>query len=82
MKTFSASEAKQRFGALIEAANREPVKIQRHQRDVAVVLSMDEYERLIRFNVNEFQRFCDQIGTSARRAGVSEEELNKLLNDS
>nr|VFJ77591.1 MAG: prevent-host-death family protein [Candidatus Kentron sp. FW] len=40
MKTVSASEARQRFAALIDAAAREPVVIFRQKRDVAVVLSI------------------------------------------
>ena len=62
MRTVTASEAKQGLAGVIEAASREPVMIQRQKRDVAVVLSPREYERLVRLNVTEFQRFCDQVG--------------------
>ncbi len=81
MLTFTASEAKQGLARVIEAAAREPVVIQRQKRDVAVVLSMQEYERLVRFNVTEFQRFCDQVGNSAKAAGLDEATLAKLLAD-
>jgi prevent-host-death family protein len=40
MKTVSASEAKQKLAAVIDAAAREPVVIRRQKRDVAVLLSM------------------------------------------
>ena len=46
MKTISATEAKQRFAAVIDAAQREPVRIRRQKRDVAVVLSAEDYERV------------------------------------
>ncbi len=59
MRTITASEAKRGFANLIDTASREPVVIQRRKRDVAVVLSMAEYERLTRQNVSQFQRFCD-----------------------
>ncbi|MCK8516983.1 type II toxin-antitoxin system Phd/YefM family antitoxin [Methylonatrum kenyense] len=81
MKTVSASEAKQGLAAVIEAAGKEPVVIQRQKRDVAVVLSMEEYERLTRLNVAEFQRFCDRVGASAEDSGLSEAKLNELLSD-
>lgn len=81
MQTISASEARQSFASLIEAANREPVVIQRQERDVAVVLSMQEYERLSRLNVAEFQRFCDAVGTKAAQAGLTEDGLAALLAD-
>lgn len=81
MRTVTASEAKQSFASLIEAAGREPVVIQRQKRDVAVVLSMEEYERLTRLNVSEFQRFCDQVGKRAAKAGLDEDTLRELLDE-
>lgn len=79
MRAITASEAKQGFANLIDIASREPVVIQRQKRDVAVVLSMAEYERLTRLNVAEFQRFCDRIGGQAEAAGLTEDKLAKLL---
>lgn len=81
MITFTASEAKQGLAKVIEAAAREPVVIRRQKRNVAVVLSMQEYERLVRFNITEFQRFCDQVGNSAQATGLDEATLAKLLAD-
>lgn len=46
MKIFSASVAKNRFGELIDMAQSEPVRVQRQGRDVAVVLSPEEFRRL------------------------------------
>ena len=79
MKTIPASEAKQSFAALIDMAANEPVVIQRQKRDVAVVVSMTEYERLARLNVREFQRFCDEIGARAAQRGLTEDMLAELL---
>ena len=39
MKSVSATEAKQRLAALLDAAQREPVLIRRQNRDVAVIIS-------------------------------------------
>ena len=81
MRTVTASEAKQGLAAVIELAAREPVVISRQKREVAVVLSVQEYERLSRLNVAEFQRFCDAIGRRAEQAGMTEEKLAQLLAD-
>lgn len=81
MRTVTASEAKQGLAGVIEAAAKEPVVIQRQKRDVAVVLSMQEYERLARLNIAEFQRFCDRVGAQAQEAGMTEDSLTKLLAD-
>jgi prevent-host-death family protein len=46
VKTFTATDAKNRFGELIDMAQAEPVRVQRQGRDVAVVLSPEEFRRL------------------------------------
>ena len=46
MKTYAASEAKNSFGRLLDTAQREPVTIEKKGRPVAVVLSIEDYERL------------------------------------
>ena len=79
MRSVTASEARQGLAEIIEAVRREPVVIQRQKRDVAVVMSMDEYERLVHLNVAEFQRFCDQVGAKAKDAGMTAKVLQGLL---
>ncbi len=46
MSAISATDAKNRFGQVLEAAQSEPVHIQKNGRDVAVMLSPEEYRRL------------------------------------
>ena len=79
MRTVATSDTTQDLEEIIEAARREPVVIQRQERDVAVVMSMDEYERLVNLNVAEFQRFSDRVGAKAQEAGMTEEVLQGLL---
>jgi len=79
MLAMTASTARQGFAQVIAAAQRAPVKIQRQRRDVAVIISPDEYQRLVHLNVAEFQRFCDQVGRQAQDAGMTEDLLEALL---
>jgi len=81
MRYVSATDAKQRLAALLDAAQREPVVIRRQKRDVAVLLSPQEYERLRALNRDEFQRFCDRVGQQAAERGMSEDKLAELLAD-
>jgi antitoxin Phd len=46
MKTLATSAAEQNFGELLDMAQSEPVHLQRHGQDVAVVLSPEEFRRL------------------------------------
>ncbi|MDH3598902.1 MAG: type II toxin-antitoxin system Phd/YefM family antitoxin, partial [Candidatus Tectomicrobia bacterium] len=62
-------------------AQREPVVIQKQRRDIAVLLSMRDYERLTAMNVVDFQDYCDRISQWARERGLTENTLNTLLRD-
>jgi prevent-host-death family protein len=44
---MSAREAKNGFGLLIDTARAEPVSIEKHGRPVVVVVSVEEYQRLV-----------------------------------
>jgi prevent-host-death family protein len=44
--TMSASEAKNNFGELLGLAQKNPVKIERNGRPVAVMISYEEFERM------------------------------------
>lgn len=46
MRTMAALEAKNRFGELLDAAQREPVVIEKHGRPVAVMVSAADYREL------------------------------------
>ena len=78
---MTATEAKQNLAALIDAAQREPVVVRRHDRDVAVVLSPQEYDRLRGANLQEFQRLCDEIAERAAARGLTPEILDDILKD-
>jgi prevent-host-death family protein len=81
MKTVSATDAKQRFAALIDAAQKEPVVVRRQNRDVAVIISPEEYQRIRKANVEELLKFCDRVGAEAARRGMTEEILAHILKD-
>ncbi len=81
MQYVSATEAKQKLAAVLDAAQYEPVMIRRQNREVAVVLSPKEYQRLRGMNISEFEQFCDQIGKVAAGRGLSEEKLAEILDE-
>ncbi|MFW7354602.1 MAG: type II toxin-antitoxin system Phd/YefM family antitoxin [Brucella sp.] len=46
MRTFTAAEAKNKFGEMVDHARSAPVAITKYDRPVLVVMAFEEFERL------------------------------------
>jgi prevent-host-death family protein len=79
MKTVSATEAKQNFAALLDAAQRGPVRIRRHDREIAVMLSAEEFEETRKLRARELIQMSNEMGRYAESQGMTDELLDKLL---
>ncbi|MDE0224302.1 MAG: type II toxin-antitoxin system Phd/YefM family antitoxin [Gammaproteobacteria bacterium] len=74
MRYVSASDAKQRFAALLDTVQREPVTIRRQNHEVAVVISSTDFKRLTSNNVEVFRRFCNRVSARAKARGLTQEK--------
>ncbi len=81
MQTFTANEAKTRFGELLDRAQREPVRITRHNRVVGVMVSADDYDAMRAFYADRLRSTMDDTADAAAQAGLTEEALAELLAD-
>jgi PHD/YefM family antitoxin component YafN of YafNO toxin-antitoxin module len=81
MKTVSEMEATTRLDAILDEAQREPIAIRRDDRDIAVVVSLKEYERLRELNVQAFLDLRNQVASQAAANGLSEQRVADLLSD-
>ncbi len=81
MKSVAATDAKNRLGAILDEAQREPIVIRRQDREIAVVLSMADYERLRSGNIQAFLELRKQVAAEAAANGLTKERLNELLAD-
>ena len=81
MKTVAATDAKNRLGAILDEAQRQPVVIRRQDRDIAVVLSMADYERLRTGNIQAFLDLRKEVAKQAAAKGLTDKRLSKLLAD-
>lgn len=68
MKRVSANDAKQRFGEMLDAAQRAPVVIERHGRPRAVLMSFDDYDEAERHKLVALKRDI-QVGLDDLKAG-------------
>jgi prevent-host-death family protein len=81
MQTYTANEAKTRFGEFLDRVQREPVRVMRHDRVVGVMVSAEDYEAMRAFYANRLLRTMDKTAEAAERAGLTPEKLNALLAD-
>ncbi len=81
MPKVSATYAKQNFAAMLDQAQREPVRIQRHDRDVAVLLSAAEYARVREFRIKELVKISEEAGRYAESQGLTDQILQQILAD-
>jgi prevent-host-death family protein len=81
MKTFTALEAKNRFGQLIDAAQQGPVTVTRQGRPSVVIVSAEEYQRRQSRAWRNLLTIMDETGRYATEQGLTEEKLDQLLAD-
>jgi prevent-host-death family protein len=81
MRKISSIDAKNRFGQLLAAAQRAPVTVTRKGRPAAVVMSVEDYERM---REAAWERLCETMETARKEAlgrGLTDELLDELLAD-
>jgi len=79
MKTVSETEATKRLDAILDEAQREPIAIRRGDREIAVVLSLGGYERLLEGNIQAFLDLRNQVANEAAANGLNEQRLSDLI---
>ncbi len=81
MQTFTANEAKTRFGEFLDRAQREPVGVLKHHRMVGVMVSVQDFEAMRAFYADRLRKTMREIADGATAAGLTEEKLTALLAD-
>ncbi len=81
MLTYTANEAKTRFGEFLDRAQREPVRVMRHDRVVGVMVSAEDYEAMRAYYADRLLKTMDETALAAEKAGLTPEKLEQLLAD-
>jgi len=81
MQTYTANEAKTRFGEFLDKVQREPVRVMRHDRVVGVMVSAEDYEAMRAFYADRLLNTMDGAVDAAVQAGLTPEKLAELLAD-
>ena len=82
MKSFTASDARRRFGRLLETVQREPVTITKNGRVAAVVISASDNELTSAMEVFLEERQWRERGADAERGGyIGVEESGRIMSE-
>jgi prevent-host-death family protein len=78
MKTFTATEAKNQLGAVMDAALAEPVAVKKSGRVSVVILAASEYERLTKL---EDAHWAARAALAKASGFADADEVAKLIED-
>lgn len=81
MKSITALEAKNRFGEMLETAQRQPVSITRNGRPSVVMISAESYQRRQRMARERLRHSLQRAGEHAASQGMNGDVLDQLLAD-
>lgn len=81
MQTYTANEAKTHFGKFLDNAQREPVRVMRHDRVVGVMVSAQDYEAMRAFYADRLRHTLRESAENAVADGLTDEKLAELLAD-
>ena len=76
MKVETATHAKTHFGKVLETSLKERVVIEKSGRNVAVLLSFDEYQRMLNC---EDQYWLGKAAVAQQEGFIGSEESTKFL---
>jgi hypothetical protein len=79
MRSMTVKEAKESFESMLETAKREGVVLRDDGKDVATVLSPQEYALFRQWRTDRLLKTMDKIAAEAAANGLTEEKLAELL---
>lgn len=87
MIKVTSADAQNRFGQLLDTAQREPVVITRHGRPTAFIVSPHEMEELLDSRrkrskaVAELEAWSAQVRKTPEAAALTDEDVNRLVHE-
>ena len=78
MQTYTANEAKTRFGEFLDRVQREPVRVMRHDRVVGVMVSAEDYEAMRRFYADRLLKTMDETADGRGTCGFDAREAGRV----
>ncbi|MGL5035701.1 MAG: type II toxin-antitoxin system Phd/YefM family antitoxin [Microcystaceae cyanobacterium] len=80
MRQVSVSEVKEDFAHIMDTAQQEPILVKEHDRNYVAIISMDDYEDLVKIKNLRLKKISADLGAEAQANGLTLELLNEILN--
>ena len=81
MNEMTVKDAKNRFGQLLDAAQRTPVRVIKNGRPVTIMLSVQHYERLRGAAWERLAATMERMSEEASTNNLTDAKLDALLAD-
>jgi PHD/YefM family antitoxin component YafN of YafNO toxin-antitoxin module len=80
MRQVSVSEVKEDFAYIMATAQQEPILVKEHDRNYVAIISMNDYEDLVRIKNLLLKKISADLGAEAQANGLTSELLDEILN--
>ena len=80
MRQVSVSEVKEDFAYIMDTAQQEPILVKEHDRNYVAIISMNDYEDLVKIKNIRLKKISTDLGAEAEANGLTLELLNEILN--
>ena len=80
MRQVSVSEVKEDFAYIMDSAQQEPILVKEHDRNYVAIISMNDYEDLVKIKNLRLKNISADLGAEAQTNGLTLELLNEILN--
>ena len=82
MTLFTASDARRRFGRLLETVQREPVTITKNGRAVAIIVPSSDNDLILKMQeFLEDRQWCERISEVERGGYIGVQESKRILRE-
>ena len=80
MRQVSVSEVKEDLAYIMDSAQQEPILVKEHDRNYVAIISMNDYEDLVKIKNLRLKNISADLGAEAQANGLTLELLNEILN--
>ncbi|MGA1623451.1 MAG: hypothetical protein ACO36E_12110 [Synechocystis sp.] len=79
MQQILATDVQKDFTLVMNQAQQEPIIVRENDRNYVAIISMEDYEELVRLKNRRLKRLSEDLAQEAESKGLTVEILNEIL---